>query len=255
MNQNQPKLYELWRKNAASSDRDYEHIPVVFDSHINVSSSNISSTSATTITTVPVPLTPTFIIIKNICSSTMPVPSSFSTVSSLPIVILSLPSSTLPRPIPGSSASTISCSHNKTSSLSSSIEVEVSVSVTNAVDKHSTARISTHRSNHRTQYLSKWETQPEAQYLTHVLNNYGVIEEKFVCWLYLENNSMFCRLCQRHGMKINSNKKDNVWCTTGMTTLSYDKIEHHKNESIVHKEADKQELLLSSQAQPNWHIT
>lgn len=40
-----------------------------------------------------------------------------------------------------------------------------------------------------------------------------------------------------------------------MTTLSYDKIKQHKNESIVHKQAEKQELLLSSQTQPNWHRT
>ena len=40
-----------------------------------------------------------------------------------------------------------------------------------------------------------------------------------------------------------------------MKTLSLDKIKQHKEKSEVHKQAEEQEILLSSRVQPNWNIT
>ncbi|CAF1394728.1 unnamed protein product [Adineta ricciae] len=79
------------------------------------------------------------------------------------------------------------------------------------------------RTNHRTQYLRKWEQTPEAQFKSYVYDNLG--------------------------------GKENVWCTTGMKTLSLDKIKQHKENSEVHKQAEAQELLVPSRLQPDWHVT
>ena len=49
--------------------------------------------------------------------------------------------------------------------------------------------------------------------------------------------------------------KVNVWSTTGMKTLSLDKIKLHRENHEAHKQAEEQELLLSGRAQPNWHLT
>jgi hypothetical protein len=49
--------------------------------------------------------------------------------------------------------------------------------------------------------------------------------------------------------------RENAWNTTGMKTLSLDKVKKHKEESLAHKKAEEFELDLSSRAQPGWLIT
>lgn len=49
--------------------------------------------------------------------------------------------------------------------------------------------------------------------------------------------------------------KPNVWCTTGMTTFSLDKIKNHKEKSEVHKQAEQLELNVSIGKQPDWRQT
>ena len=46
-----------------------------------------------------------------------------------------------------------------------------------------------------------------------------------------------------------------MWFSSGTKILSQDKIKQHKEKSEVHKQAEEQEVLLSSRAQPNWQIT
>ncbi|CAF3984796.1 unnamed protein product, partial [Adineta steineri] len=111
------------------------------------------------------------------------------------------------------------------------------------------------RGNHRVRYLPGWEKKDEAQYVTYVFDNFGEKHEKFLRWLYQKNGSMFCCLCEKYGKLKNSNGKDNVWSTTGMATLSFDKIKLHKEKSEVHKQAESQELTVSSRSQPNWPST
>ncbi|CAF1558722.1 unnamed protein product [Rotaria sordida] len=111
------------------------------------------------------------------------------------------------------------------------------------------------RSNHRTKYKSSWELLTDAQYKTYIFDHCGERQEKFSCWLYYMNNSMHCRLCEKFGKTKNTNGKDNVWCGTGMSTISLDKIKLHKDKSDVHKQAEDQELIISSQAQPDWYKT
>jgi hypothetical protein len=49
--------------------------------------------------------------------------------------------------------------------------------------------------------------------------------------------------------------KENVWCTTGMTTFSLDKVKLHKDKSEVHRQAEEQELIVSCRTQPGWLLT
>ncbi|CAF2991799.1 unnamed protein product [Rotaria sp. Silwood2] len=56
------------------------------------------------------------------------------------------------------------------------------------------------QSKHRTQYLTEWEKRPEAQYKTHVFDEFGTLHERSMCWLYMKENSMGCRLCEKYGV-------------------------------------------------------
>ncbi|CAF3947801.1 unnamed protein product [Rotaria magnacalcarata] len=111
------------------------------------------------------------------------------------------------------------------------------------------------RSKHRTQYLSEWEKRPESHYRTHIFDELGQLHERSICWLYMKEKSMRCRLCEKYGKARNTNGKENVWFTTGMTTFSFDKIKHHKEKSEVHKQSEQMELNTSSHVQPNWMAT
>jgi len=61
--------------------------------------------------------------------------------------------------------------------------------------------------NHRNQYLPPWEEEVEAQYKTFVYDNFGVKNEHFLCWLYVQDNSMRCRLCEKYNKTVNTNGK------------------------------------------------
>ncbi|CAF3937378.1 unnamed protein product, partial [Rotaria sp. Silwood1] len=63
------------------------------------------------------------------------------------------------------------------------------------------------RTKHRSQYLHEWEKKPEAHFKTYIYDDFGGKHEKFMCWLYFDNNSMFCRLCQKFGKYRNVNGK------------------------------------------------
>ena len=63
------------------------------------------------------------------------------------------------------------------------------------------------RTKHRSQYLHEWEKKPEAHFKTFVYDDFAVKYERFMCWLYFDNNSMFCRLCQKYGKRRNTNGK------------------------------------------------
>ncbi|CAF5019924.1 unnamed protein product, partial [Rotaria sp. Silwood1] len=122
-------------------------------------------------------------------------------------------------------------------------------------DKNIKKKNLTSQPKYRIQYLTEWEKRPEAQYKIYVFDSFGGRHATFICWLYLKNNSMGCRLCEKYGKRKNSNGKENVWCTTGMRTCSLDKIKLHKEKNEVHKQAEQQELLLSCRAQPGWIAT
>ncbi|CAF4257995.1 unnamed protein product [Rotaria sp. Silwood2] len=62
------------------------------------------------------------------------------------------------------------------------------------------------RTKHRSQYLHEWEKKPEAHFQTYIYDDFGDKHEKFMCWLYFDNNSMFCRLCQELGKYRNVNE-------------------------------------------------
>lgn len=93
-------------------------------------------------------------------------------------------------------------------------------------------------------YLAEWERKYEAQYFTYVYNGEGVRSTKGVCWLYAENDAMFCRLCQKYQMKRCKNGKENNWATTGVTALTFQKVRMHQNDKI-HCDAQMQEWTLS----------
>ncbi|CAF1285725.1 unnamed protein product [Rotaria sordida] len=61
------------------------------------------------------------------------------------------------------------------------------------------------RTKHRSQYLHEWEKKPEPHFKTYIYDDFGCKHERFMCWLYFDNNSMFCRLCQKFGKYRNVN--------------------------------------------------
>lgn len=63
------------------------------------------------------------------------------------------------------------------------------------------------RTNHRNQYLSIWEKHPAAQYKTITYDNFGLKNERFLSWLFYQNNSMRCRLCENYNKTVNTNGK------------------------------------------------
>ncbi|CAF3918967.1 unnamed protein product [Rotaria sp. Silwood1] len=141
----------------------------------------------------------------------------------------------------GSSSSSVEPEHGSSSSssvepergsLSSSITISLSSSSTTLSANPDCEIISegvkkralpSARTQHRSQYLHEWEKKPEAHFKTYIYDDFG--------------------------------GKENVWFNSGMKTLSIDKIKQHKEKSEVHKQAEEQEILLSSRVQPNWHIT
>ncbi|CAF4721232.1 unnamed protein product, partial [Rotaria magnacalcarata] len=61
------------------------------------------------------------------------------------------------------------------------------------------------RSKHRTQYLSEWEKRPESHYRSHIFDELGQLHERSICWLYMKEKSMRCRLCEKYGKARNTN--------------------------------------------------
>jgi hypothetical protein len=166
-------------------------------------------------------------------SITSPVSATVSSSSaSMPYSLsISLPlSATIPLSSSTVSYSTLSISPSSSTLLSPSLlpveveELPLEVNVVNKnscndksgflpdhdydlpnVDRNTGKKNSTSRSKHRSQYLTEWEKRSEAQYKTYVFDGFGGRHETFSCWLYLKNNSMGCRMCEKYGKRKNSN--------------------------------------------------
>ena len=57
----------------------------------------------------------------------------------------------------------------------------------------------------RRKYLASWESRPDAMYKTFISDESGQLIEKFLPWLYTQNNAMRCSLCEKYGKKLNAN--------------------------------------------------
>ncbi len=113
-----------------------------------------------------------------------------------------------------------------------------------SISRKSNHSLQQKRPNHRTQYLSSWEDNPAAFYISYYYDNLGVLHSKYIRWLYKKINeenssiSLGCLLCEKYGMWTNKNGSSKAWATKGFDILALDKIKDHRWNK-KHQEAEK----------------
>ena len=66
---------------------------------------------------------------------------------------------------------------------------------------------STSKTTSDRKYLHQWEKTRPAMYKTYILNESGALQEKYVPWLYLKDDVMFCSLCEKYGKRTGASGK------------------------------------------------
>ena len=189
----------MWNKNKPSA----EHVSRVVDNETKMILSISSSSSAnSTLSSTASCLSP-------------PGLSLPSTISSSSTTILSL-SSTSPSSsilIPPTSLLSVEkeeiihevnvVNKNSGNKSTSFLSIDYNLFTDNkSIEKRNSTPV---RAKHRVQYLLDWEKRPEARYKTFVFDIFGTKHEESICWLYFEENSMRCRLCEKYNKRTNTN--------------------------------------------------
>ena len=95
-------------------------------------------------------------------------------------------------------------------------------------------------------YLEAWEKLPQVFYRTYTYDLLNVRHEKLIRWLYKGKNqngkdTLRCKLCEKYQKIENSNRKTNLWCTSGYEDMRVASIKEH-NANEVHQDAQRLEL-------------